>query len=140
MEEVTSVGLGDWTVGWRERVGPPGLWSLCPQEGRRPGLLEKGYAWPGTAELEVPGGLQAQSSDRHLGEGRGLGGARKDEAPERGCKEQGGFRTGPRQNRKSSEWGSPWGSWQAWTGGLCAPGPQGPAGVGGLIGAALGTA
>lgn len=49
----------------------------------------RGHAWSGPAELEVPGRLQPQSSDRRLGQGRGQGGARRDEAPERGSVESG---------------------------------------------------
>ena len=42
-----------------------------------------GHALSGPVELEVPGRCQFQSSDRQLGQERGLGGDRKDEVNER---------------------------------------------------------
>lgn len=77
----------DWLVGRRETFGHWASGGSAHRWEEGPACWRRGHAWSGPSELEVPGGLQPQSFDRQLGQGRGLGGARKDEAPERGSVE-----------------------------------------------------
>lgn len=128
MEEVTSIGLGAWMVVGRERVGPLALRSLCVQVGRRPGLLEKGHAWPGTAELEEPGGLQAQPSGRQLGQGEVWEVPGRTRHLRGGLRSELGSKLGPTETRRAQSGAPPWGPRRPEPV-IHAQGSQGPAGV-----------